>query len=267
MKMERAKIISDYLKQQKDNLQKLYKWEPKYESLFKECEFFNGEEKDKLQKSNSNFEREILLKKLISKQLNKLKEKEETFELIDELNDWIIKKWGGINTSINKVTNENFNDEYFDKLKFDRIASYSKIAAFYNPYKYVIYDSRVAYSLNWILLSSKQIKNDFFPIPEGRNSKMMAFDMNVLIHLSCKNNYKLTEREKDNKKFISNKDKNIFIDKEIAYNALNTLLTEVHKLTWGEDDEELYKTEMLLFSIADSVVFEDIVNKVELTIN
>lgn len=260
--MERAKIISDYLKQHKDNLQKLYKWEPKLEGLFKIINAHNEEEIEKLKKSDSNFEREIILKSIISKYLN-----DENFDLIKNICQWIIKDWGGINSEIKGLDKEDFNNEYFDKLKFDRIASYSKIAAFYNPNKYVIYDSRVAYSLNWILLSSKQIKNDFFPIPEGRNSKMMAFDMNVLIHLSCKNNYKLTEREKDNKKFISNKDKNIFIDKEIAYNALNTLLTEVHKLTWGEDDEELYKTEMLLFSIADSVVFEDIVNKVELTIN
>jgi len=50
------------------------------------------------------------------------------------------------------------------------------------PEKHFIYDSRVTYSLNWIILS-ENAGNRFFPIPEGQNSKMRAFEMNILICL------------------------------------------------------------------------------------
>ena len=68
------------------------------------------------------------------------------------------------------------------KFDYNRIANISKVASYMYPEKYCIYDSRVAYTLNWIILS-QNTGNMFFPIPEGRNSKMIAFDMRGLIRL------------------------------------------------------------------------------------
>ena len=104
-------------------------------------------------------------------------------EKFNKLCLWIVKDWGGIKTgsvSAIKELVENFLNS--EKPQYKRIASTSKVGAFMYPEKFLIYDSRVAYSLNWIILS-EGAGNYFFPIPSGRNSKMMAFDMDVLIRL------------------------------------------------------------------------------------
>lgn len=148
-----------------------------------------------------------------------------------------------------------------DKPNFNRIASSSKVGAYMYPERNVIYDSRVAYSLNWIILS-ENAGQKYFPIPEGRNSKMSAFDLNVLIRLKNISNYQTTDIEHlDHKLFIKNCDKKIFINKKDAYSELNNLLKQIHKNLWIGDkakEENLYFTEMLLFSIADREVFRDI---------
>ena len=76
-----------------------------------------------------------------------------------------------------------------DRPKFKRIASTSKVGGFMTPTKNIIYDSRVAYTMNWIILS-EDAGDRFFPIPEGRNSKMQAFDLDVLIRLKFLNIYR-----------------------------------------------------------------------------
>ncbi|MGP9668408.1 hypothetical protein ACT3TV_09865, partial [Psychrobacter sp. AOP31-A1-22] len=38
------------------------------------------------------------------------------------------------------------------KKNFETISSLSKVASFLDPEKYFIYDARVAYSLNWLIL-------------------------------------------------------------------------------------------------------------------
>ena len=129
------------------------------------------------------------------------------------------------------------------------------------PEKNVIYDSRVAYALNWIILS-ENAGQKYFPIPEGRNSKMIAFDLNVLIRLKNITNYQITDiKQLDHRLFIQNCDKKIFINKKDAYCELNNLIKEISIKLWkGEKNKEenLYFTEMLLFSIADREVFRDI---------
>ncbi|TAE41523.1 MAG: hypothetical protein EAY66_01370, partial [Sphingobacteriales bacterium] len=175
---------------------------------------------------------------------------------------WVIKDWGGIltandNDTINLITN--FLNQ--DKPDFKRIASSSKVGAYLFPEKNIIYDSRVAYSLNWIILS-ENAGQKYFPIPEGRNSKMSAFDLNVLIRLKNISFYQPNSISVlDNKLFIKNSDKQIFIDKKIAYSELNKLVIEVNQKLWQgnyEKQRNLYFTEMLLFSIADREIFTDI---------
>ena len=116
----------------------------------------------------------------------------------------------------------------------------------------------------WIILS-ENAGQKFFPIPEGRNSKMSAFDMNVLIRLKYISKYTPNDiKDLDNRLFVNNVDKEIFIDKKEAYFELNNLVKQINQLLWKGDKEKeqnLHFTEMLLFSIADREVFMEITTK------
>ena len=171
--------IVNYLKQFKDNLPSLYTWKAKIDKLV-ELGVLEPNEIDKLNKLNS-YDREIILKNRVNIKIHdSYKNDKENF---DKLCLWIIKDWGGILTAKDKGTIELISTFLNNKThSYKRIASASKVGAYMYPEKYIIYDSRVAYSLNWIILS-ENAGNIFFPIPSGRNSKMVAFDMNVLIRM------------------------------------------------------------------------------------
>lgn len=90
----------------------------------------------------------------------------------------------------------------------------------------------------------------------------MAFNMDTLIRLKYIERYKpncTTDLEK--KQYINEIDKSLYIDKNSAYSVLNKLIKEVNANLWHDDDEKrkhLFYTEMLLFSIADREIFNDI---------
>ena len=97
------------------------------------------------------YEREIILKKKINNKLHEFYDKEST--LFYKLCIWIINDWGGIKAAKNEeaiVFIKQFLN--FNKSAYKRFASSSKVGSYMFPEKCIIYDSRVAYSLNWILL-------------------------------------------------------------------------------------------------------------------
>lgn len=257
------KIVS-YLEKYKSDLPKLYKWKTKIERLI-ELEILTNEEIEELEVQNEleDFEKGIRLKKIVCKKLNEVRCKNHP--LFEKLCFWIIKDWGGIKSASEKDTIdliESFLNT--ENPSFKRIASTSKVGAFLFPEKNVIYDSRVAYSINWIILSENAGQH-YFPIPEGRNSKMTALDMNVLIRLK---NISMYQQENitclDDRLFIQNSDKQLFIDKKIAYSEFNKLIKQINQKLWKGDEEKaqnLYYTEMLLFSIADREIFQDITKR------
>lgn len=211
----------------------------------------------------SHYEKELQLKKIVGQKLNDTLKLNT--DLFDKLCLWVIKDWGGITTARDNDTISLIKEFLStDKPTFNRIASSSKVGAYMFPDKNVIYDSRVAYSLNWIILSANA-GQQYFPIPEGRNSKMSAFDLNVLIRLKNIVAYQATDiKHLDHRFFIKNSDKKIFINKKDAYAELNNLVKKINQKLWkGDKDKEqnLYFTEMLLFSIADREVFMDITTK------
>ena len=253
------KIVS-YLKKYKNNLKGSYKWDVKEEFL-NEIEI-NLKNIDK----DDHFNRDIELKRVLNCRLNDSCNRGDV-ELFNKLSLWIIKNWGGINFNDEDETIKLVR-EFIDRNKysFNRIASTSKVAAFFNPSEYIIYDSRIAYSINWIILSQKA-GNVFFPIPEGRNSKITAFDLTTLIRLFRIEKYKQIDLS-NSKRFISEADKNVFIDKKIAYIELRNLVRNINYKLWEENEDKknnLFYTEMLLFSIADNEIFKEIVNKVKLS--
>jgi len=254
---ELDKIVK-YLEKHKSDLPILYKWKAKIDTLV-ELDTLTIKQVIDINKLTP-YEKELQLKKIVGKKLR------DTFktdtDLFNKLCLWIIKDWGGINTASDSDTIYLIKEFLAkDKPVFKRIASASKVGAFMFPERNVIYDSRVAYTLNWIILS-ENAGQYFFPIPEGRNSKMSAFDLNVLIRLKNISNYKPTNIEHlDHKRFIKNADKQIFIDNKDAYYELNTLIKMISQRLWMGDNEKeqnLYYTEMLLFSIADREVIMDI---------
>ncbi|WP_158978025.1 hypothetical protein [Cellulophaga sp. L1A9] len=256
--------IVNYLKQYKNQLPELYTWNPKIEKLIalnvitsKDILVLNG---------LSFYEKEILLKQKLHVKLNVYFESDK--ELFYKLCLWIIKDWGGIlgakDTDTLTVIDNFLNSE---SPSFKRIASTSKVGAFMFPEKYIIYDSRVAYALNWIILS-ENTGSHFFPIPNGRNSKMMAFDMNVLIRLKHLENYCPESLEDmDERQYVKRRDKTLFIPEKEAYLELNKLIRAISAELWeGEQAKMLYYTEMLLFSIADREIFDDITKRIKLNI-
>ena len=257
IKFDIDKIVNHLDKYKKD-LPTLYKWNAKIEKLVD----LNTLTKKQVIEINSltAYEKEIQLKNIVGKKLNDTLNSKS--ELFDKLCLWIIKDWGGIKTANDNDTVSLINEFlYSQKPRFHRIASLSKIGAYLYPDRNVIYDSRVAYSLNWIILS-ENAGQQFFPIPEGRNSKMSAFDLNVLIRLKNIINYQPNSIELlDNRLFINNIDKKIFINKKDAYYELKNLIKIINSELWKGDiekEQNLYYTEMLLFSIADREVFMEI---------
>ena len=258
------KIVS-YLKRHADNLPNLYSWDAKTDGLVDLKVLTENEASDLA--NISRFEREVAVKEKVHRRMHEAHETDQA--LFDSICLWIIKDWGGIKGAKDLDTlalTKRFLKS--DRPEFNRIASSSKIGSYMFPEKYIIYDSRVAYSLNWIILS-QQAGTKFFPIPEGRNSKMAAFDMGVLIRLNDMSLYKPEQIEDlDNKQYVNNRDKRKYIPKEAAYSELNKLIKEVNRGLWtGSKADKLFYTEMLLFSIADREVYQDITKRVSVVMS
>lgn len=253
--------IVEYLDKYKNDLPKLYNWNANIERLV-ELDIITKKQFVDFNKL-SPYEKELKLKKVVGEKLRETHK--SRMKLFDELCLWIIKDWGGIRSPDDEDTLALVKDYLNqDKPQFKRIASTSKVGSYMYPNTNIIYDSRVAYSLNWIILST-DAGRQYFPIPEGRNSKMIAFDVNVLIRLKNISAYHTNNiKDLDNKKYINNCDKRIYIKKSDAYFELKELVKQINKKLWKGDIEKennLYYTEMLLYSIADREVFMEIVSQ------
>jgi hypothetical protein len=260
VKFDIDKIVK-HLDKYKSDLPTLYNWNAKIDRLV-ELETLTDKEIIEINVLTP-YEKELKLKEIVGQKLNV--SLQSNMELFFKLCLWIIKDWGGIKAANDNGTITLINDFLRqDKPSFNRIASSSKVGAYLFPKENVIYDSRVVYSLNWIILSENAGQR-YFPIPEGRNSKMSAFDLNVLIRLKNISIYQTSDiKHLDNRLFIKNSDKKIFIDKKDAYLELKNLVKLISKSLWKGDEEKeqnLYFTEMLLFSIADREVFMDITTR------
>lgn len=156
-------------------------------------------------------------------------------EKYKEISEWIVKDWGGIhrgnNEKLFKLV-ENFKIK--NEVTFERISSISKIISFDNPQKYVIYDSRVAYAINWVIQET-EAGNKFFPIAPGRSFNLKKF---YTENLACL----------DRKKNIKEK-KNLFIPKDDTYYEFNKLICKINKIIYPS--KEPFYTEMLLFGLAN----------------
>lgn len=221
----------------------------KFEGKIKLNELLFSQGEIELIKSGRNdYEENIRLKKVIEKKLNANYENRE-------LNSWIIKDWGGIH---------NFNTDNQDRIRkykleldegvltkksFETISSLSKLSAFYEPKKYIIYDSRVVFTLNWLLLKTNNTQYRFFPMPDSRNADLKKYDLSTLINLIN------IDKESDK----------LYFNEHEAYFKLCELVKKLSERVF-EGNEYPYYLEMLLFQIADKGILAEIKAKVKVTI-
>lgn len=210
-------------------------------------EIFNFSEKEVLSKGINSFEKNILLKQILHKKYNENKSN-------NDLDFWVINSWGGIRgfkkteqniTKLNKFKHQILTNK-LTLDTFSTISSLSKVASFINPNEFVIYDSRVIYSLNWLILTSENQENfnvKYFPIPTGRNKIISDFDMNTILNLSH-----LTEYESNKK---------IFYNHQEAYHRYCDFIKQNHLTICGINSKP-FELELLLFTLADKEIFEEI---------
>lgn len=165
---------------------------------------------------------------------------------------WAIQEWGGIGSFKKNERNDQRIKKFIEELSkgrltrnsFDAISSLSKVASFIEPENYVIYDSRVIYSLNWLLFNHSKEKC-LFPQPVGRSASLAKYDMQTIFRLT-------------KKKFEYRSHKNAFHD-------YCSLIKNLSNSVFGADSKP-YKLEMLLFMIAPTWVIESIETNVSLEI-
>lgn len=170
-----------------------------------------------------------------------------------------INKWGGITEPISEELLKEAQVEQKSP-GFHRISSWSKYRSVRNLKaleKDAIYDSRVAYTLNWVLLKAGH-SGEFFRQPLSRNKKMNEYTLSRQLEL-------YPDKKANYLSGIHN------------YIEYIELLKQLSKKLWGNFEiqiparsllcsEYLFFTEMLLFAMADGCVVEDIKQRVEITI-
>lgn len=250
--------IVEYLRAFKENIKELYVWNFPNDSHLDEA-LSNGILSKKvyevLYKEKDIFLRNVKMKKEISKMIMG----EVDIDKHKDIYSWIVNKWGRIKVNNRSVLYNRVNG-FLDNNRLDifqGVSSTSKVLSFIDPQKYIIYDSRVVYALNWIMFKT-EAGEKFFPIPEGRNTKLSAFDISTIIRLNKAEKY-LNNYGKKN--VINKTDENVFIKKREAYMELCELVNLINSSLWDGDEKKYpFYTEMILFSIADTEIFKDIMN-------
>ncbi len=209
--------------------------------------FFNPNEIFDLTNQKNAFEQNVKLKWI-------LKEKYISTPNSTNIDFWIINSWGGIrgfkenSKNIDKIQ---IFKKQLDKKKlsldtFSTISSLSKLSSFMDPDNFVIYDSRVIYTLNWLILNCENqngFNEKYFPMPSGRNKIITDFDMNTIINISHLDIYK-------NKK-------DLYRSQQLAYFDFCDFVKYTTKVIYGENAKP-FQLEMLLFTIADNEIFKEL---------
>lgn len=149
---------------------------------------------------------------------------------------WLIQEWGRIGSFKSNDKNDKrlrdlpaqLDNGKLQKRLFEVISSLSKVAAYREPQKYSIYDSRAVLVLNWLLFRHTEDRI-LFPIPAGRGETVTVFDTPTM--------YRLTGLDHD------------YLHWDVAYHRYCELLIDLSAKALCE--ERPYHMEMLLFVAAD----------------
>lgn len=216
---------------------------------------------ENFKKIDSAFEQEIYLKFSINNMYKKQ----------PELDRWIVQAWGGI------ATHKAFDTLHVSKnnKSFDRISSWSKIASFEDLKNNIIYDSRVIYSLNWLIYKYNKLNKKYEKYlhqPSSRSRVITLLPVNSII--AFENSEKL-----DLKKQADHIYGDIFINKNDSYNYLVALIKMINESLFKNMqinipfqsevvnmEEYPFFTEMLLFKMADKEIFNDVKKSISVNI-
>ena len=215
---------------------------------------FNSLETEQLKNDKNPFNQNVRLKWILSEKYKN--NSEQNF-----IDFWVINNWGGIRgfkpneRNIEKI--RRFKKQ-LEKRKlsldcFNTISSLSKVSSFIDPENFVIYDSRVIYTLNWLILTCENqngFKNKYFPMPSGRNKIIVDFDINTIVNLSH-----ISEYEKQTE---------LYLKQQFAYFEFCDFIKSNTKLIYGENAKP-YELEMLLFTLADKEIFKELKDQIKIT--
>lgn len=195
---------------------------------------------EEIAKTDGNYKKNCLLKEMLPAEFRSLDENQAI-----NLAIWIIRKWGQINRKFkNDGPTMALAKDFIKKAKNDEddisklsitggISSLSKVLSFLRPEQYAICDSRVLFTLNWLICLTSE-----------KNSAEIKIFRNL--------------RSDNNKVKKVSKTKELPVNKSICFTKYKqycdavTELTEALKAKTGNSDWKFYYTEMLLFAIADS---------------
>lgn len=217
--------------------------------------------KENLPKDIESFYKDIFLKFILNEMLNQKDDK--------EIHRWIVKDWGGIKTHKDFKTLQESMKNY----SFDRISSWSKIVSFQNISDYVIYDSRVIYSLNWMIFrfNKKYNKTEkYFFQPSGRNKLLTLLPVDSIINFE---NIKFLDVDGKGDRIFGD----IYFSKSECYLKMCELTKNLNKLIFKDIEIQIkdmnikvkeypFFMEMLLFQIADDIIFDDIKQSIDVNL-
>ncbi|MCC1485633.1 hypothetical protein [Winogradskyella immobilis] len=215
---------------------------------------FSSAENKRLKTHNNPFDQNVELKWILSEKYQS--NSEQNF-----IDFWIINVWGGIRgfkpneKNIDKISRfkKQIEKGRLSLDCFSTISSLSKVSSFLHPEKFVIYDSRVIYTLNWLILTCENqngLIEKYYPMPSGRNRIIADFDMNTIINVSHLPEY-MDKSE-------------LFISQQQAYFDFCNLIKKATIETYGENAKP-YELEMLLFTLADKEIFTELKNTLKIT--
>lgn len=223
-----AKISDTQIKDIADILEKFpkedFNWTANENKLPKFC-------KDKIHFTDgkNEYDKNLILKEGISRSFEEA-DKAQRKELVK----WIIKDWGGINTyNEDKIIKDfDLEENAIREINLtNSISSRSKVFSFHYPNKYVICDSRNIFTLNWLLFftcekSSNEIH--LFKILPSRNTILPKYNLTTVINLLCNKRY------------------------NEEYTKYYDFCDVIKRLTKELENNYIYETEMLLFSLSVS---------------
>ncbi|MBF8776281.1 hypothetical protein [Pseudomonas fulva] len=240
--------VADYLRDKKELLPSLYDWK------------FDDARATKLFgisfKGNDWFQKTLELKESLRSRVRST----ACASVHGDVATYFIKGWGGI-TRFSRVTEtlelfaqyQGHKQLPIDfKPSFERISSWSKWASIVCSEWACIYDTRVAYSLNAINYL-KGVGHPIFPMPDGRNTRLKMLDVTTLLL-----NERLQPGEGSDPKSV--KSRHFLPDRE-AYVSYLHMARGVSLKLWN-DVEHIHEVEMLLFSLADGQIYQDVFDKV-----
>lgn len=215
----------------------------------------------------SRFQKDVGLKFVIHMDMH------DTSKDILIISKWIVKVWGGIkgikDSTMKNLVNGLDDTEY----PFENISSWSKIHSFKNIDSDIIYDSKVVYAINWLILKSNINEQRFFHQPLSRNNRLKTFPIDTIINYRFSDKIDMNQRGEK----ITNE---VYHSKSDVYTKYRELIHNINSEIWVDEVLDLstligkkiclkdypFFTEMLLFNMSDDVIFKDIRKKVNIII-